>query len=68
VSLRYLSLTEREQITDGIAQGRSLRTIAAVLDRSPSTMSREVARIVTRRPVGMGRSPLTGRRWCRPAG
>ena len=41
-SLR-LSLGEREEISRGIAQGDSLRGIAARLGRSSSTVSREVA-------------------------
>ena len=40
-SLR-LSLDEREEISRGIAQGDSLRSIALRLGRSPSTVSREV--------------------------
>ena len=38
-----LSLGEREEISRGLAAGRSLRAIAADLGRSPSTISREVA-------------------------
>jgi len=38
-----LSLAEREEISRGLAEGRSLRQIAAGLGRSPSTISREVA-------------------------
>jgi len=38
-----LSLTEREEISRGLAGGESLRAIAARLGRSPSTISREVA-------------------------
>ena len=38
-----LSLTEREEISRGLAAGRSLRVIAAGLGRAPSTVSREVA-------------------------
>ena len=37
-----LKLTEREEISRGIALGNSLRSIAAQLGRSPSTISREV--------------------------
>lgn len=40
----HLSLGEREEISRGLAAGRSLRAIAATLGRSPSTVSREVAR------------------------
>jgi IS30 family transposase len=38
-----LSLTEREEISRGLAGGESLRAIARRLARSPSTISREVA-------------------------
>jgi IS30 family transposase len=40
---RRLSLVEREEISRGLAAGRSLRVIAAQLGRAPSTISREVA-------------------------
>ena len=39
-----LSPVEREEISRGLVAGLSLRTIAAGLGRSPSTVSREVAR------------------------
>lgn len=39
-----LSLAEREEISRGVAAGLSYRAIAASLGRSPSTISREVAR------------------------
>lgn len=39
-----LVLNEREEISRGIAADRSIRRIAAGLGRSPSTVSREVAR------------------------
>jgi IS30 family transposase len=39
-----LSLAEREEISRGLATGESLRAIAARLGRTPSTVSREVAR------------------------
>jgi len=38
-----LSFAEREEISRGLAVGRSLRAIAAGLGRAPSTVSREVA-------------------------
>jgi IS30 family transposase len=38
-----LSLTEREEISRGVAAGESLRAIAGRLGRAPSTVSREVA-------------------------
>jgi IS30 family transposase len=39
-----LTLGEREEISRGIAAGRSARGIAAGLGRSPSTVTREIAR------------------------
>ena len=39
-----LSLAEREEISRGLVAGESLRSIARQLGRSPSTVSREVAR------------------------
>jgi IS30 family transposase len=41
---RCLSFGEREDIAVGLAAGQSLRVIAARLGRSPSTVSRELAR------------------------
>ena len=43
-SARSLTLAEREEISCGIAVGRSLRCIALRLNRAPSTVSREVQR------------------------
>ncbi|MCK5002675.1 MAG: IS30 family transposase, partial [Gammaproteobacteria bacterium] len=39
-----LTLSEREEISRGLARHHSLRTIAAHLERSPSTISREIKR------------------------
>jgi len=39
-----LTLAEREEISRGLAAGRSLRAMAQALKRSPSTLSREIAR------------------------
>jgi IS30 family transposase len=39
-----LTLSEREEISRGIAVGTSIRKIAATLQRSPSTISREIRR------------------------
>lgn len=41
---RYLSLEERVEIQAGVSAGRSVRAIARELGRSPSTVSRELAR------------------------
>ena len=43
-SKRHLSLAEREDISRGLAAGKSLRGIASELNRAASTISREVAR------------------------
>jgi IS30 family transposase len=43
-SRRALTLAEREEISRGVAAGRSLRYIAASLHRAPSTVSREIKR------------------------
>src|ERR1700758_3870976 len=55
-----LRLEEREEISRGIAAGRSIRQIALGLRRSPSTVSREI-----RRNGGGGGPPPGGGR---PAG
>jgi IS30 family transposase len=39
-----LSLSEREEISRGVVAGHSIRSIAATLRRSPSTVSREIKR------------------------
>ena len=41
---RSLALAEREEISRGLATGKSLRQIAKELGRAPSSVSREVAR------------------------
>src|SRR5262245_11711189 len=43
-ALVALRLEEREEISRGIAAGRSIRRIAQGLERSPSTVSREIRR------------------------
>ncbi len=43
-SVRVLSLTEREEISRGLAEGVSLRRIARRSGRAASTISREIAR------------------------
>jgi IS30 family transposase len=45
---RALTIAEREEISRGIATGRSVRRIAAAIGRSPSTVSREIVRNGTR--------------------
>ena len=43
-SARALTLAEREEISRGVVAGRSVRSIARDLARSPSTISREIRR------------------------
>ena len=43
-ALAALRLEEREEISRGIAVGRSIRQIAQSLGRAPSTVSREIRR------------------------
>jgi hypothetical protein len=52
---RCLRLAQREDIALGRARGESIRTIAALLGRSPSTVSRELRR----NAVGLGRYRAT---------
>jgi len=47
-SYRHMSAEDRETLSLGLAYGQSLRTMASVLGRAPSTVSRELARNVTR--------------------
>ena len=43
-SARSLTLAEREEVSRGIVEGRSVRSMARALARSPSTISREIRR------------------------
>jgi len=43
-SKTQLTLAEREEISRGLAAGRSMRQIAGALNRAPSTISREIKR------------------------
>jgi IS30 family transposase len=45
---RHMSAEDRETLSLGLAYGHSLRMMARVLGRAPSTMSREAARNTTR--------------------
>lgn len=49
-SYRHMSAEERETLSLGLAHGDSLRAMAAVLRRAPSTVSRELARNARRAP------------------
>jgi hypothetical protein len=44
IRYNHLSADEREAVSLGLAHGHSLRAMARVLGRAPSTVSREVAR------------------------
>ena len=45
---RHMSVEDRETLSLGLAHGHSLRMMAGVLGRAPSTVSREAARNTTR--------------------
>lgn len=47
-SYRHLSADERETVSLGLARGHSIRAMAQILGRAPSTLSREIARNTTR--------------------
>jgi transposase, IS30 family len=47
-SYRHMTAEERETLSLRLAHGHSLRTMARVLGRAPSTVSRESARYATR--------------------
>jgi transposase, IS30 family len=49
-SYRHMSAEERETLSLGLAHGHSLRALASVLGRAPSTVSREYARNAVRGP------------------
>jgi IS30 family transposase len=51
-----LTLAEREEISRGIAAQQSIRSIASLLGRTPSTVSREINRNGGLQPVSGGRS------------
>jgi IS30 family transposase len=55
---RALSFGEREEVSRGLAEGLSLRTIAARTGRAPSTISREVARNGGRRRYRAARADI----------
>jgi hypothetical protein len=65
-SPRLMSLKEREEISRGLTAGDSRRAIAARLNRSPSTISREVPGTVGVTTIGPG--VLTLRPWREVAG
>jgi IS30 family transposase len=69
ISDRFLSETERVAIADGLIARRSLRSIAAEISRSPSTVSREIRRNrhpVTHRYVPFGAQRRAAARRARP--
>ncbi len=56
---RHLTLVEREEISRGVAAGKSLRLMAWRLGRAPSTVSRELARNGGRRRYRAHRADQT---------
>jgi len=64
----HLSAEDRETLSLGLAHGHSLRRMACVLGRSPSTLSRESARNATRgQPYrACTAQTLAGARACQP--
>ena len=64
----HLSAEDRETVSLGLPHGHSLRTMARVLRRAPSTLSRESARHTTRgRPYrACTAQALAGARACQP--
>ena len=64
-SARVLSTTEREEISRGLADGQSLRTLARRLGRAPSTISREVCRHGGRSAYRAHRADHRAWRWAR---
>ena len=46
-----LTLAEREEISRSVAEGQSIRSTAARLGRAPSTVSREIGRMVVKRTI-----------------
>ena len=58
-----LRLSEREEISRGLAEGQSVRKIAALIERAPSTVSREIRR--HRGPARYRAAEADGRAWDR---
>lgn len=57
--VRVLSLSDREEISRGLARNASMRTIAARIGRAPSTVSREIGRHGGRESIGRSK-PMIG--------
>jgi IS30 family transposase len=74
---RFLTLLERERIADLRAGGASMRAVAAVLGRAPTTVSRELGRTTDPadpdqpadiyRPCAAHRAAAARRTFCDPA-
>ena len=58
---RALSVSERHVISRGLTAGRSIRAIAGILGRAPSTISREIARHTG--PAGYEAAVADSRAW-----
>lgn len=65
---RQLGLDERTQIEKGLDRGDSLRAIAGLIGRSPSTVSREVRENSSVRAFRPRRAACRNRHWCKRVG
>ena len=65
---KQLSLKERKEIEDGLNRGDSIRAIAKLVGRSPSTVSREVRQNRARRAHKAKKGNCREANWCRRAG
>ena len=66
VQYRHLTIEERCEVARLRASGHSVRQVAAALDRSPSTISRELSRNASRNKVynpGYAHQQAQARRW-----
>lgn len=65
---KQLTLRERKEIEEGLGRGDSLRAIARLIGRSPSTVSREVRESRHVRAFKSRKSACRDRNWCKRVG
>lgn len=63
-----LSLKERKKIEEGLDRGDSIREIARLIERNPSTVSREVKQNRTLQAYKSKRGPCRDAGWCKRSG